>query len=90
MSYPKKDYKLIDIIPSSRKNKKYKATIKHYTGETVSIHFGDSRYQQYKDKIGHYSHLDHNDKERRKRFRARHKYNKDEYSPTYFSWTYLW
>ena len=30
------------------------------------IHFGDNRYQQYKDKIGIYSHLDHNDKERRK------------------------
>ena len=40
--------KIIKIEPSSQKNKKYKATIKGDNGE-YTVHFGDSRYQQYKD-----------------------------------------
>ena len=25
------------------------------------IHFGDSRYEQYRDRLGHWAHLDHGD-----------------------------
>ena len=42
---------------SKAKNKKYSVYVK---GGKL-IHFGDKRYGQYKDKIGLYSHLDHND-----------------------------
>ena len=41
---------------SKAKNKKYSVYVK---GGKL-IHFGDKRYGQYKDKIGLYSHLDHN------------------------------
>jgi hypothetical protein len=37
------------------------------------IHFGDIRYQHYKDKTGLYKHLDHNDNDRRDRYLKRSK-----------------
>jgi hypothetical protein len=58
------------------------------------IPFGDKRYSNYRDKTGLnlYPNLIHNDKERRKRFRARHlKFlKKGFYSPSYFSYYVLW
>lgn len=84
------------FVPSTRKNKKYMATIKK-TGQKV--HFGDKRYEQYKDQIGHYSYLDHLDPERRKYYRARHSKILDgdgniaykvPYSPAWFSYYMLW
>lgn len=63
------------------------------------VNFGDKRYQQYHDKIGSYSHLDHNDKQRRANYRKRHTAitNKSgaratsvKYSPAWFSLKYLW
>ena len=36
-----------------------------------TIHFGNTDYQHYHDKTGIWKSLDHNDKERRKRYRAR-------------------
>ncbi len=53
------------IEKSEKKNKKYK--VKH-NGKYV--HFGDSRYQQFKDTtgLGLYSKLDHNDKTRQKNY----------------------
>lgn len=74
-----------DFKKSTRKNKKYMIKI---DGRTV--HFGDKRYQHYKDKIGMYSHLDHNDKERRRLYYARHGKDAVKYSPKYFSHKYLW
>jgi hypothetical protein len=78
---------------STRKNKKYMTT---YKGKI--IHFGDKRYQQYFDKIGHYSHLNHLDEERRKNYLSRAKgikkngrlSYKDKTSPNYYSVHYLW
>lgn len=73
--------------PSRRKNKKYDA----YTKQNQYItSFGDVRYGQYKDKIGHYSHKDHNDKKRRDSYYARHGHMKDYRSPKFFSHNYLW
>ena len=74
-----------DFKKSTRKNKKYMIKI---DGRTV--HFGDKRYQHYKDKIGMYSHLDHGDNERRKRYYDRHGKEAVKYSPKYFSHKYLW
>lgn len=71
---------------SKRKNKKYDA---YDLNDNYIASFGALGYQQYKDKIGYYSDLDHNDKERRKRYYARHKEAKFE-SPKYFSHKFLW
>ena len=89
---PKKDYKLVKIVKSRSKNKKYTAFLENReTGDMEKIHFGDSRYQQYKDKIGDYAHLDHGDKKRRQNYIKRHRVNSFEpYSANYFSLKYLW
>ena len=74
------------FLPSKTGFKKYDAYV---DGKTYS--FGDRRYQQYEDKIGYFSHLDHLDPERRRLYRARHRHdNLDEFSPGYFSYFYLW
>ena len=76
------------------KNYKYTAIIKD-----KKVNFGDKRYEHYHDKIGLYSHLDHNDKKRRANYRKRHSaiLTKDgkkaisiKYSPAWFSYRYLW
>jgi hypothetical protein len=63
------------VYVSDKPHKKYYA-IKD--GTSKKIHFGDNRYQQYKDKIGYYKNLDHNDVERRKRYLARSRKIKDK------------
>ncbi len=71
---------------STRKNKKYMVTVNNKT-----VHFGDTRYQHYFDKIGLYSHLNHMDKDRRRNFRKRHfKNSQVKYSPAWFALHYLW
>lgn len=84
--------KLIGFRKSKRKDKKYDAII-FENNKTRYVPFGALGYQQYKDKtgLGLYSHLDHNDKERRKRYRQRHKGSQLRiFSPAYFAWYYLW
>jgi hypothetical protein len=63
------------------------------------INFGDTRYQHFKDKIGDYSNLDHNDKKRQKSYllRAKGIRNKngeltwkDKNSANYYAVKYLW
>jgi len=82
---------------STRKGKKYSVI----TPSGKKIHFGASGMEQYKDStgLGLYSHLDHGDKERRKRYLARAKGIKDKNgnltwnnkeSPNYYSVHYLW
>lgn len=79
---------------SKRKHKKYDAILHDTnTGKTKIISFGDTRFLQYKDStgLGLYSHLDHNDKERRKLYRIRHyKTHFKKYSPSWWSWHFLW
>jgi hypothetical protein len=81
---------------STRKGKKY--MVKTPSGRW--IHFGASNMEQFKDStgLGLYSHLDHGDKERRKRYLARAKgikskgqltWNNPE-SSNYYSIRYLW
>ena len=76
------------------KNYKYTAIIGNR-----HVNFGDKRYQHYHDKIGLYSNLDHNDKQRRANYRKRHSAirKKDgkravdvKYSPAWFAYRYLW
>lgn len=79
-------YKGYDIYLSERSNKKYYALV-----DGKKVHFGDTRYEQYYDKMGHYSHLNHNDKKRRKLYKQRHE--KDRHviaSSGYFADQILW
>lgn len=84
---------------STAKNKKYSVRVKSVDGKTKLIHFGDIRYQQYKDKLGLYSSKNHLDSTRRKSYLARAKGIKDKNgnltwknknSSNYFSIKYLW
>ena len=78
-------YGATDVQPSTRKNKKYVVT---YKGK--NIHYGDSRYEDY---------LDHNDTERRHRYRVRASKitdkdgkltYKDKTKPNFWSYFTLW
>lgn len=83
-----------DVFTSDRKNKKYMINV-----DGKIIHFGDLRYEHFKDKLGHYKDLDHNDPIRRKRYLARAKGIRDKdgnltwnnpMSPTHWSIKILW
>lgn len=80
-------YKKFIIKPSTRKHKKYDVFDKE--GKKV-LSFGDKRYQQYKDKIGYYKELDHNDKKRKELYYKRHNKDYGKYSPDWFSKKFLW
>ncbi len=84
-----KEKPLYKPFVSKAKNKKYSVYVMK-NGKKRLIHFGDSRYNQFKDKIGHYSSLDHNDKERRKRYYQRHGQTSDKNSAKYWSHKILW
>ena len=76
---------------SKVKNKKYSVYVKsdNKSGKKL-ISFGDNRYSQFKDKIGHYSHLDNNDPKRKKAYYARHGKATSKDTAKYFSHKYLW
>lgn len=88
------EYHFLGFEQSTRKNKKYDAILlNRQTGSTKRISFGDSRYEQFKDGTGLnlYSHLDHNDQERRKRYLSRHEKDRhNKYSSGWFAAEYLW
>ena len=81
-----KTYYSYIIKPSTRKNKKYDV----FKKDKYITSFGDTRYEHYFDKVGYYSHLDHNDKERRKQYYQRHNKDYPKYSADWFSKKYLW
>ena len=93
--YSKYEYGLIGFEKSNRKNKKYNAILINYnTKQKKIIPFGDLRYQQYKDRtyLNLYSHLNHNDENRRRLYILRHKKDIKNgfWSAGYFSMFYLW
>lgn len=84
--------------------KKYIAIVPR-AGGTLRVSFGDQRYGHYKDQVpasmggGEWSSLDHLDKDRRRRYRARHSAIKCKdgvrcvdvrFSPAWFSYHFLW
>ena len=76
---------------SKAKNKKYSVYVKNTTtGKPKLIHFGDNRYGQFKDKLGHYKHLDNNDPKRKKAYYDRHGPSNDKNSAKYWSHKILW
>jgi len=83
--------KLYKPFKSKAKNKKYSVYVMK-DGKKRIIHFGDKRYQHFKDRIGLYKNLDHNDKNRRRLYYIRHKEKdiKDKSRPKYWSHKILW
>jgi hypothetical protein len=76
---------------------KYKAVLRNKTtGTERRVPFGAKKkdgtpYQHYHDKIGHYRAYDHKDKERRDRYRVRHRgQDQARFSSGWFSWKFLW
>lgn len=95
MYYLKSDYKLLGYEKSKKKDKKYDAIIQNKkTKKIIRIPFGNIHYEMYRDLTGLnlYPNLIHNDKERRKRYRARAKslVKDDYYSPSWFSYYITW
>jgi len=91
-----KNYKLLGFIKSKNAKKKYSAILLNtLNGKKKYVSFGsrDPLYEQYHDStgLGLYSHLDHFDKNRRNSYRARHHATALKiFSPSYFSYFYLW
>lgn len=92
--------KLYKIFKSKSKNKKYSVYVMK-DGKKTLINFGQLGFDQYRDTtpLKLYSDLDHNDKERRKRYlqRAKGIKNKqgeltwkDRNSANYYAIKYLW
>ena len=74
---------------SQAKNKKYSVYVKK--GSKVRlIHFGDKRYQHFKDKLKVYSNLDTNDNNKKRLYYARHGYTKDKNTAKYWANKILW
>jgi cyclopropane fatty-acyl-phospholipid synthase-like methyltransferase len=62
--------KLYEPFKSKAKNKKYSVYI--IKDDNIKlIHFGDTRYQHFFDKIGEYPELNHLDQDRRNRYLKR-------------------
>jgi len=87
----------MDIQKSTRKGKKYMSR----TPSGKLIHWGQMGASHYRDTtpLKLYSHLDHNDKKRRDRYRARHSKillkdgtpaYKNKESPSWWSYNFLW
>lgn len=80
------NFKGYSIYTSDRYPKKYYAVV-----DGRKIYFGDIRYQQYFDKMGHYSHLNHLDQKRRSYFWARHHKSENKIgTPGWFALHVLW
>ena len=71
-------------VKSTRKTKKYMVLVRDGSASRV-IHFGDSCYQQFRDRLGMYAHLDHGDEKRRAAYYKRHGRTKNEDSAKWWS-----
>ena len=80
---------LYNPVVSRSKGKKYTLFVLK-NGKKRLMHFGDSRYGQFHDRIGFYSHLDHNDDIRRQQYYARHGETVDINSAKCWSNNILW
>ena len=74
---------------STAKNKKYSVFVLKNNKKKL-IHFGDKRYQQFKDKLGFYKNLDHKDPKRQKLYFNRHGKTTDKNTAKYWSNKILW
>lgn len=86
------DYEFVKF-EKGRYPKKYNAVLKHKeNGRMKRVPFGDARFAQYKDTTGLnvYSHLNHEDKARRRLYYDRHGMTAPLYSSKWFSNRFLW
>jgi len=83
------DKPLYKPFVSKAKNKKYSVYVLKDNKKKL-IHFGDSRYGQFKDKLGHYKNLDHGDNKRKKNYYSRHGKATDKNTAKYWSHKILW
>ncbi len=77
---------------SPRKDKKIRAHLPSHVvarGYGPFVDFGHPGYEHYRDKTGLWSHLDHGDPKRRKRFHARHG-SYPKWSAGWFATKVLW
>ena len=89
--YPERDWKLVRFEKANDGVKKIKAILEHKKdGRRVALKFGQKGSSTYKDATGVGGDPVHNDKKRRENYRARHRQPGPKYSPSYFSWWYLW
>jgi hypothetical protein len=88
------DYSFVKFEKSNTKGKKYDAVLYNKKAKQYkTVPFGSVDYPQYEDKtgLGHYSHMNTYDKERRRLYRLRHAgEDKNKFSSGYFSLKYLW
>ena len=85
--------KNIKFMKSDKPEKKYKAVfIDPTTKREKTIYFGQTGYQQFKDRtpLRLYSALDHNDPKRRELYYKRHPIDDPKYSADWFAKRYLW
>jgi len=76
---------------NTNSNKKYFVYVKSDNKRGYKkIGFGDKRYGQFKDKLGHYKSLDHGDKKRKDNYYARHGKAISKDSAKYWSHKILW
>ncbi|GAB5538925.1 MAG: hypothetical protein Salg2KO_10280 [Salibacteraceae bacterium] len=81
------------VAPSYRRGKKYDVydTVGTYITSFGGLRESGKPYEHFRDKIGHYRDYNHNDKQRKKAWEARHKPKEAEYqSPLWFSSRFLW
>lgn len=86
-------YKFTGFEISTTCGKKYDALMQHkQTGKVKRVPFGDLRYEHFNDRaLGLFSHLNHNDPERRRLYKKRHAgENEKKYTAGYFAWRFLW
>ena len=75
---------------SKSKNKKYAVYVLDKKDNPKLIHFGDKRFNHFRDELGHYKYLDTNDKERRRLYFARHGTTKDINTARFWANRILW
>ena len=81
--------KLYKPFLSTAKNKKYSVYVLKDNKKRL-VHFGDSRYGQYFDKIGNFKKLDHKDEKRKKAYYARHGATTNKNTAKFWSHKILW
>lgn len=81
----------IKFSKSDQKNKKYRVEFK-LKGKKFVRHFGDIRYEQYRDStpLFLYAHLNHLDSKRRAAYYKRHGRTNNAMSSKYWANRYLW
>jgi hypothetical protein len=96
MSYIQLGNKLYKVEKSKKKYKKYDVYILTNKNKLkYLLSYGDNRYQHFYDYLKKWSHLNHNNEERRKNYRRRHSAmsGKNIYNPSkaaFWSYWFLW